>query len=69
MSSNYGKDVTTLVRRLKKDHGCDVCVTGENHWRVTAPNGVSITTSRTPHGPYALKRIRADVKRHLGIAL
>jgi hypothetical protein len=69
MSSNYGKDVAALMKRLSRDHGCDVRITGTNHWRVTGPDGTAITTSRTPHNPFALKKVKADLKRHLGIEL
>lgn len=69
MPSDYGKDVAALMRRLRRDHGCTVGKTGGDHWRVTGPNGAAITTSQTPHSPHAIRRIRADLKRHLGIVL
>lgn len=69
MANNMRREVADIMRRLSRDHGCEISRTGGNHWRIKGPNGVSISTSQTPSDQFAIRRIRADLKRHLDIVL
>lgn len=62
------KDVRTLLR-LAQQCGCTVARTRSGHWRVSRPGCPSVTVSNTPSDSRALKNARADMRRHLGVAV
>jgi hypothetical protein len=64
------KDVDELLRILQsRKYGCTVTATGGKHWRVSRENYGTIIVSRTPSDSHAIRNIRSDVKKHLGIQL
>lgn len=67
--SSLTSDVTRLVKSLETDHGCQVRKRGNGHWHVSVPGQRSITVSHSPSDQRALRNIRGDVRRYLGIEL
>lgn len=65
----HRKEVNAIVTRLVSEHGCTARKTGDKHWRITRPGHAVITMSATPSDPRALRNIRADIRRYLGIDL
>lgn len=64
------RDVQSIVDRLKQDHGCSVRSTGSgHHWFVTRPGHKPVTVSRTPSDQRAIRNIKSDVRRYLGVDL
>jgi hypothetical protein len=64
------REVSQLMRRLEREFGCTVQMSGSGHYRVTRPGYRMITVSESPNGGNrALGNIRADMKRHLRITL
>lgn len=63
------KDIRKLLRRLH-ELDCNVARTRGSHWQVSRPGRPqSVTVSGTPSDRHTLGNFKADVKRHLGIAL
>lgn len=68
--SGINKDVKAIVARLERDYGCTVRTGSFGHYIVTRPGYPRlINISRSPSDGRALKNIRADVRRYLGIVL
>lgn len=63
------RDVETIVRRLVAEHGCEAKLTRGGHWRVSRPGRQSITIARTPSDQRAIRNVRQDVRRYLGVDL
>ena len=64
------RDVRRLLNTLEQSHGCTVTETGAKHWRVTRPGAARpITVSRTPSDQRAMRNIRSEIRRYLGIQL
>lgn len=56
------KDISTLVRRLKKQ-GWRVEIAGSGHWLCTNPEGERMTCSMSPSDYYAYRNARSDARR------
>lgn len=63
------RDVQSIVDRLKRDHGCSAALSKAGHWRVTRPGHKPVTMSRTPSDQRAIRNIKSDVRRYLGVDL
>lgn len=63
------RDVQSIVDQLCRDHGCEAKLTTGGHWRVKRPGHQPITMSRTPSDQRAMKNIRGDVRKYLGVEL
>ena len=62
------KDVRQLLKLLDS-LGCVISRTGSGHWRVSRQGCPSVTVVNSPSDVRALKNVRAEVKRNLGIII
>lgn len=63
------KDAQRLRRTLETEYGCTVTLGKQGHWKVTLPGCQPVFISDTPSDQKALRNIKGDVRRHLGIEL
>ena len=58
------KDIRQLIRRLKKQ-GCTAVLSRSGRWRVTAPNGTTVTMAATPSDRRSVAAARRDARKKL----
>lgn len=69
MGASVQKDVNALLRRLRTEFGCTIAPTGGGHWRVSREGCRPIVVSASPSRENALRNVKRDARRHLGIEL
>ena len=62
-------DVVKLVNLLVDVHGCTARRSKTGHWQVTRPGFQPVSMSGTPSDQRAIRNMRSDVQRYLGIDL
>lgn len=68
--AGYDKDVVQIIRKLKKKpYNCTVTEGRSGHYRVFREGYRAITITGTPGDVRALKNIKCDIRRDLGIVL
>lgn len=66
--SGHAREVRSILRELERPvHGCTVTRTSSGHWKVTKPGHQPVIIANSPNKDRAIRNIRADLKRHLGI--
>ena len=64
------KDVNQLLATLQAPpYNCDVSLGRTGHWRVNRPGHQAISVSQTPSDQRAMRNIKSDVRKYLGIDL
>lgn len=61
------KDIGALLDKVREQN-FTVRLAKSGHFRVTSPDGETVTVSASPRSPRALRDVRADLRR-LGAAL
>lgn len=61
------KDVRQLLKAAERA-GCEVRLGNGGHWQVSR-QGATVTVAATPRTPSAIKAIKADLRRTLGVRL
>lgn len=62
------REVRDVLRKLDK-LGCQISRSGSGHWRVTRPGRPAVVISHSPGDHHALRNIKSDLKKYLGVAL
>ena len=68
--SGLKKDVDDLLRLVQRpEHGCTVTGGRGRHWKVSRPGYGSVAVSRTPSDQRALRNIKSELRKYLGVSL